>query len=1066
MRTVPSRAVLLACICVLSAGSACSAADRTVPLDDLSAPGGWQAYAWNSAPLSVQVVADAPADLPTELAGVAVAEASVNWPMDDEFRFSSLESVHGRGPIPFRLSEAGLWVWSAGDGHHLELHFGDADGEDVKVGLGSLTWEGWKYVTVPIPAEFKQPLTVRTLTWHSWGLKGAGGPARTLVGGLVGVVDDSDRVVEGDLPVQLVVASRNPHAIADDDGTCALAFRVLSWETEARAMELAARVMDTEGELVGEASETGEASGLWTGELVLDLPRNGSFPCEVTLTSGGQTLETVSCPLARLPVQPVLTDEERLRSSMGVNTHFGAPWYAFGRMGIHWARDYSWGWLGRGETAPIGQGRDYDAVRTEAEANGVIVLPITMGSFRREDESGFLDDPTEIAAGFERLARAFPSIPYWEIDNEFEYHLRDRGGLDLANYRRALTAASEGLARADGAKLVLNGTAGILDEQAAALLSSDAADAFAVVNSHYYVGTSPPELGVSDTNVGGSERYTPLTALDQLKRISRIAHAGGKESWLTETGWDVTYGPAVGELNQALYLPRNHMLAQAMGTDKVFWFYDRDIPDSTGKFGSSGLIRLDGSIRPSGVAMAALSAQTARAEMMGTLDLGDDDLYAVAFKQPEGRWTVAAWSVRADHPLPEHLRGMDALDLFGNATEPEAITPSVIYFTADALSAALEGQLRARLLSTSVLTTAPGAALDVEVAGDESVTVEWSDLPEGFDGGAWANRDGVWSASLTCAPDAASGQCAARLRAHGEGWERSSHLTLVVGPPLTVHGAPYSPGQPEIWTVTSTQAETDVTVELLGGPGVVAPTAFHVRPGVPQRVAVVPDAGANGTLTLHLTLANGVVQDVPVRPAVLTLVGASAPRLDGDLADWPSEAALPTDLLSTAGVPAEAQLHLAYTEDGLIVGARIPVNDPVLGQPQSFWDCSSLELLVDVDGGAGAWSGSCTQVWMVPVRDGDAWKLAVGRWDRAGGAGAVPDDRCQGAVAADPGGFTFEALIPYEVLGGTPANEPWRIGVAFQGVGAGEQSAWAWPRLKGDGLTDGPGQWGEVRFER
>lgn len=1051
---------------VLAALSLCLAtpslaAERTVPLGNLGLFGAWRVYEWNSAPGTMQLVDDAP---PTSTEGPVERslEATIDWPRDDEFRFFSLTQVMGRGPIPFRLLEVRVWVRGSGDGHHMELHFTDGEGKDGKVGLGALTFEGWQQLSAPIPAEVPQPITVKGLTWHSWGMTGAGGPATVAVAQLEGIVDDSTPVGPSDLAPQLLVSTARPHGLADADGVCELSVRVLRWETAPRSYDLAVSLADGD-------TETKERHTLTVAEegslnLPVRLPRYGTFPCAVSLEGGAVgEAQVFRTGLAWMPPLPSMSREERLRSSIGVNTHYGAPWEAFAAMGIHWARDYSWGWLGRGEAAPVGNGRDYAMVLREAEANGITVLPITMGSFRREDDSGFLDDTAEIAAGFERLGRAFPSIPYWEIDNEFEYHLRDRGGLDPVNYRRALLAAAEGLSRVGNAGVVPNGTAGIRYDMAQELLASEAADVIPAINSHYYVGTAPPELGISDTNVGGGDRATPLTALDQLWQIAQLAHAAGKQSWLTETGWDVSNGPAVGEWNQAIYLPRNTLMARLMGTDKVFWFYDRDIPGGTGIFSTCGLIRVDGSIRPSGVAMAALSQQTAQATVVGSIDLGDNDLYCVALQQPDEEWTLAVWSLNADHPVPPGLAAAQAVDLFGNPVVPAAITPAVTYFSLDRLPVPWMGQLGIRLATTTRVMASPGSAVTIAVEG-EAAGLEWAELPEGVTAGVWhATEDGM-ACQLTVHPTVAEGARDMRLVAHGDGWERDWPLILVVGPALIVRGLPYSPGQPELWTVTATSGPLEATVELVGGPGVVAPSSFILRPGIPQRVAVVPDETAEGTLTLRVTLSNGVTQEMPIRPSVMTVAAAAAPTLDGSLAEWQDECRIPEDMLSGTNPDRDATVWLAGTEAGLALAARIEVADPVPGRPDAFWDCTSVELFVDPEDSAGGWTAACTQIWLVPADADGAGALLAGRWDRVGGAGAVTDERIRGAIRREDGETIIEALIPWEVLGAAPDRGVWRLGLSLQGVGTQERSAWAWPRHKSEGLTDGPSAWGRVFF--
>jgi len=785
-----------------------SQADQTTLLDDLTFPGRWRADEWVKAPGTARSVEDAP----DEVAGEGSLRIDISWPFDDEFRFFSVKPTSSRGAVPYRIKAVSLWVNASADPHALEVHFKDANDGDVKIGFGALTFDGWQQLNRSIPADWEQPLTLSSITWHSWGLKGAGGPQTTHVARLECAIDETDRLVAGDELPDLLTGPGAPHGMADADGRGSVSVRLLAWRQGARRLTVHDEVTDADGNtLAADESEvdfTGEASLT----LPHELPRNGCYTSLVTVSQGGdEPFARVETPLVRLAPQPgAMTDEERARSSIGVNTHLGAPWAAFEGMGIHWARDYSWTWLGRGETAPVGQGRDYAVLHADAMGHHVNLLPVMQGAFRNEAETGFLEDSAAISAGFEALTKALPQIAYWEIDNEYEYHLRDKG-FNVADYRRALVAASQGLTRGGTAQLVPTGTAGIQYDLAEQLLNSEARDAIAVINSHFYTGTAPPELGVSDVNMGGDRRRTPLTALDQLRRISKPAHKAGKQSWLTEIGWDVSNGPAVGEENQALYLPRVYLLSRWVGADKVFWFYDRDIPGGTGIFSTCGLIRVDGSIRPSGVAMAALSQQTARAQIVGSLDLGDKDIWALVLRQPEGDWTVAVWSVLEEHPLPDELSGREAVDIFGNPAKPKRITPAIAYYSLLELPQAWDAQRQVTWESSSVLLTSPAGSTEAVVSAREA-RIAWADLPDGVTAAGWEARDGRYTDVLAIAPTVAEGEYPLVASAEGQGWQRTWEVRLRVEPPLKVTTpAGYEAGQAEICTVASPRLSGEVT---------------------------------------------------------------------------------------------------------------------------------------------------------------------------------------------------------------------------------------------------------------
>ncbi len=1022
-----------------------SVADQTTLLDDLGLSGRWQADQWNKAPGAAEVV---PAG-PPQAADSGALRVTVDWPRDDEFRFFSVAPSPSRGLIPYRLQRVALWVRGEGDQHPIEVHFTDAAGKDVKVGWPAPPAGEWRHLEQPIPPEWSQPLSLSSLTWHNWGLKAAaGGRAVYLVAALEGVIDEAARLVPGQDQPEVMLAPDSPWGVADDSGKCAVSVWLVSWTKLTRALTVTDDLLDGDGQRVAGGNTVVQFDGRRSIALTRNLPRCACYRLRVAVTNqaGGKPVTQAETGLVRLAPLVPLAAEERRRSSIGVNTHFGAPWGAFQRMGIHWARDYSWGWLGRGETAPVGNGRDFASVLTDAAQHQALVLPVTQASFRNASQTGFLEDSAAIATGFERLARAFPRVPYWEIDNEFEYALRDKG-FDLGNYANALRAASEGLGRVGAAKLVMNGTAGIRQDQAEVLLQGEARDSFAVVNSHFYTGTTPPELSVTDASVGGEERQVRLSFLDQLRSISRLAHAAGKESWLTEIGWDVTNGPAVGEKLQAGYLPRAYLLSRWAGADKVFWFYDRDVPNSTTIFSTCGLLRLDGTLRPSASAMAALSAHTAQAEIAGSLDFGEDT-WAIVLRQPDQHWTIAAWSVKADHPLPACLAQAAAFDLFGNPCRPERLTPAVAYFELEQLPKPLDLERQASWESPTRLIGCPGGTVEAHVRTPKAA-LSWRGLSAGVSADEWRAVGDEQVGVLRLAATVPSGEYLLRVTAQGEGWQRSWNVTPVVQPALIVSGAKtYEPNQPEIVAVRTAGPEGGVVARLVSGSGTLAPDRFTLTRGKTQRVAVVASAEAKGPLAIAFAMDNGLREQVTLNPMVQSVAQSGT--------------ALP--LVSAPAVA--VTLRLSWSEAGLSFTAELPEKALSPGKAESFWDYTNVELFVDPADGSGGWTSSCRQFWFTPTKAGDQWGVAAGRWERLSGKGLVVDERCRAALTTKPGSVTITGQIPAEALGRAPrAGEAWRIAASVHGAALDGGFESGWPRLKSEGLLDGPGVWGIIKFE-
>lgn len=1027
----------------------CARADEVV-LADMSLADQWQIEVWSKAPASISAEGEPPAGVPLGDELLRPLAVTIDWPGGSDFRFVSL-LPQAAEPVPFAMTSVRVWISGDSDGHAMELHLRDAEGQDRKLGLPVLDYEGWREVRLEIPTEWQQPLTLASITWHNWGMS-TGGTAVTRIAGLLATVDPTRKLVEGDVSPRLVVAPDAVGGLVLGGERGSARVRVLGWSALPEGLRVT-----TERQGPGEVGFSAIASlepggGASFAGSVGDLTTglHGVTTVRFRLTDpGGKVLAERLLPLASIPAPAEISAEQRLRSPIGVNTHLGAPWAVFGRLGIHWARDYSWTWLGRGESLPLGNGRDYQAVAREAEAAGVTVLPVMQGAFRNADATGYSSDAAMLTASFERLSRAFPGIPVWEPDNEFDLHIPAHWYPE-GNYENALLAMAEGLT--GGAQLSLTGTAGIRYEETADLLHSPAAESFAIVNSHFYTGTEPPEEGISDANFGGAARFKPLTAVEQLARISSLAHRFGKESWLTETGWDVTYGHAVPEELQGVYLPRIWLLSLQAGADKVFWFYDRDVPNSTDRFSSSGLLRLDGSVRPSGIALAQLSSEIATARYAGDLDLGDDR-FALAFERPDGSWSVAQWSPSGLAPAEVGV----SVDSFGNRLGGQRHPGSVVYSHLASVSDAQRAQLATRWTECSVVTLAPGETAEVRLSLPAGASVAWEGAPAGIDAGAWQPGAGNATASLRIAPEVQPGPYRLRAVASGEGWTKRLPLTVSVEPALRVETAPFVPGEAQLVLLRTTERGRRVTVS--GGEGAtVAPRDVSVEPGRATRIAVAPDAGRRTPISLHFACADGSEQEASLPCLLADVPGAGSIVVDGVLLEWPIEAFLPAEGVARSSfAPSDARVALARSAAGLAAAFALPASEPRPGVEAGFWESTCLELFADPRGTSAGWGRSSKQLFAVPLRQGEGWRVACGLWGRTGGAQPAPG--ALGAARMADGVLVVELLLPWELLGGEPEGE-WRLAVAAQLLDRERTWDLGWPSRKADGMLLGPRNWG------
>ncbi|MGB2824410.1 MAG: hypothetical protein WBF17_25770, partial [Phycisphaerae bacterium] len=636
---------------------------------DLNILGEWKPYSWNSASGALQIADDFPREVRTD-EGESRKSLRLDLRFGGSFQFYALVPAGEPEKIPYKVNGVQLWLKGSETPHAVELHFTSADGKEVKISPkpGLLDFYGWQQVTALIPKGWPQPLTLRTITFHNYSFREAAeisfGATRLEI-----IVDPERKLADGGALPKLALLSAAGNGLVAADSTIAHV-KLFSWEKTDRPLLVRHWLTDWSGKAANRTTHTARVGGQWVRPVEVKLPRFGpyTFHAELCEAGGGAPLQTARLGLVRPVDVPPLTPEQRARSPIGVNTHYNAPWQAFARMGIHWARDYCWGWLGFGETAPTATNKvDFARIFTDSQAAGVSVLPCMQGPFRTSDRKRYIDDGPRIRDAYERLSKAFPAIAFWELDNEMDLKFRDNAaGYEeyFESYVKYIRSANEGLKRAGkGAQVALNGDAGIHHDRTARLLSSAAANDFAVCNFHYYTGTVPPELSQTDYNTAGADSRGMWTFLDELRRISRLAHENRREAWLTEVGWDVTYGPAVGERLQAIYLARMYLLARFCGVDKVFWFYDRD-GKGKGVFSSCGLLDLAGSARPAAAALAAVSKLTALADYAGSIDLGPDR-WCLLFRTKSAKWLAAAWSVEKDHQLPEPLARASGLDMFG-----------------------------------------------------------------------------------------------------------------------------------------------------------------------------------------------------------------------------------------------------------------------------------------------------------------------------------------------------------------------------------------------------------------
>lgn len=249
------------------------------------------------------------------------------------------------------------------------------------------------------------------------------------------------------------------------------------------------------------------------------------------------------------------------------------------------------------------------------------------------------------------------------------------GSLD--QYFEVMRAGAEGARRADPKLLVSSaGFAGVDLEVVGRLEEYKYADGkkpldfVDIINVHFYSGREEPETAGWDPNVNrqgptGSNRSYPEELEDLV--AWRDKHKPQAEIWLTEIGNDVGGPMGRTERHQAAKLPRGMILSLAYGIDKAFIY--RETGSTPSMHAGAGLLRNDGTIRPSWLTVATMIRQLQGFDGKA-LQLFPDDPNIWAFLWQDGnRRLITAWTLGEETEFPVALEAAKVTDSFGNVSQ-------------------------------------------------------------------------------------------------------------------------------------------------------------------------------------------------------------------------------------------------------------------------------------------------------------------------------------------------------------------------------------------------------------
>lgn len=400
-------------------------------------------------------------------------------------------------------------------------------------------------------------------------------------------------------------------------------------------------------------------------------------------------------------------------SRFGLNTadYSFAPWHR--RLGIGWVRfeNMKWPMISPAPGTYTFRGLapwnlNHDAIVSAFRAQGINFLPYLFqtpdyassapADSKRKDAFPPRDNAQMADFVFQTVARygskkhpaaelktqdkksGLNQINTYEIWNEPNLHDPGWGPWVGTNpqYNELLRASAQAVKRADPSARVTNGGFGGIDVATMNTLLTPFADGkkpldfIDVLNVHFYSGRTAPELSTNDPNADRSGKSEGVRTYEQdLQRLIswRDKHKPGLPIWLTETGYDSAGPFGTNEAYQAAHMPRDIMLALASGIDKVFIF--RDQGSSPSMFAASGVIRDDGSYKPSWFTYATLIRELDGIATGGLrLPYRDPNVRLYAFTR--GAETIlSAWTIEGAGTLNLKLGPSTITDAFGSVRQ-------------------------------------------------------------------------------------------------------------------------------------------------------------------------------------------------------------------------------------------------------------------------------------------------------------------------------------------------------------------------------------------------------------
>jgi len=1087
----------------------------------------WVPSQWNSATGQSSLVSEPAADGKT--AGSLKMEAA--------FSGNGFEAFSVDPPAP-------LWIpgnpktitlrYMIHDGRYaLKVGFSDGWGRDQVKG-GYLAWDvhtnpsgKWETATFKVPADWVRPLRIAGITTHNWEAKGVKISIPIRIADIQVETDITDvdpktgvlatwtpepspanpgKALKRCPPTPLVtvdMASGQPSNVFTRTEP-EVRIRLRNWKPAALSGKLTCRLAGAAGEVVDQFERPIAVESSTSLSAPLKAGRFGLYTLDARLILSDGTQRAEKMTLARLPVPRELTEQQKLASPYGLNVHSGerVVLVPFRNAGIVWFREYafSFDWLLRAKGKDNSYaGWPYYPKMVQAYLDaGAECLPVLQQSIKHPEVVngkvvGRIGPDRNWMREISSVILAFPQITRWELSNEYDLpadNARAEDLIDWANYRAYHRQFANVLDLLGGGELVAveNGRASIRPDRLSRCIQSGDFERIGVVNVHQYCGTDAPEENTCNFNMG-YEGKVPGLLFDDLRAVKRAAQADGKkrESWLTEFGWDTLAGPVVSPYQQAVYLPREWMLAMAAGTDKAFWFYNFDAPNPKQFFDGCGLLAANGEPKLALCAMAGLASVLPNPSYVGDLDAGENTCGYVF--RDGGKLVASLWTIHGDNGPTVRFQAGQLRDYLGNPIEGRAVRLTMAPVYAVGLGTG-DAWYRQTAYSLDTPHLVPASAGDgvrpvVRVTNNRGEPIACRtrlELPKGWEAEKPEVAAGVAPGEardveipFTIAFAAALGLEDVKIVV-SEGQEvKRMTLKVFVRSPLTFQVSPMK-GRP---------GKTQVTVEVgnHSGKAISGVLRVHVpgswkalAPRIPiaelrpqeVRPIVCPfewsaDWKPQETAQIELDFGAGKKVMRPLIPNQYAIHRAKNIKIDGRLNDWGPETQLAAWMLGSTAGESGAAVHLAWAKEGIYGAVVVHDSKLLVKDPTSFWAGDALELFVDsVDNKQPrAASAGDHHFWLVPLPD--AHRVYLGRWKMQNEIPATRYDiPVRGVAAHTADGYVMEFLLPAALIENYHPEVGGRLGLNLNLLIQGKQTNREvyWPSPKKSGVTTNPDRWG------